>query len=387
MQRREFIKGISASLVMLSSGLAPSSVANATSASSAKTKKNIVWVILRGALDPLHTIVPLKEPNFSQLRPTLADNVANSKLVLNPQFSLNPVLTNMHQWYLDKQLLPIVAVSSGYPERSHFAGQDFLESGGELKELESGWLGRAISASLDHKNNSAIAISNAIPISLRGSDSVNTWYPTKGEPADEDIYQQLAVLYQQDKKLSQNLMDGISLKEMAMRGGGNKSRKFVALAKACGNFLTQSDEIDCAMLEMGGWDTHSNQHSRLNRQLSQLDKGLEALKSALVNQWQNTVIIVATEFGRTVKENGTYGTDHGTGSAMFIAGGAVKGGKVLGQWPGLKPEQLFQNRDLQPTSNSFSWISTVMQQHWQLTTEEINHILPNNTPYDVPIIS
>ncbi len=392
MKRREFIKGLGASLVMLSSGVSTSALAT-----DIKTnKKNLVWVMLRGALDPLHTVVPLKDDNLLTLRPTLAKSVMKSALALDNQFGLNPALTHLHKWYLDKQLLPIVAVSSGYESRSHFDGQDYLESGGNLNNLDSGWLARSLSglsnsaistSKYSKQTSSAIAIANSTPISLRGSNAVNTWYPANIKAADDDIYRQLNNLYQDDKSLLQNLTDGLALQDTAMIDDNKKtSRKFIELAKACGNFLVKSDDIDCAMLEMGGFDTHNNQHKRLLKQLTELDSGLAALKSSLGSQWDDTVVIVATEFGRTVKENGTQGTDHGTGSAMFIAGGQVKGGKVLGDWPGLKTEQLFKQRDLQPTTNSFSWIASILKQHWQLSDDAIAKVLPLHKPYSNQIM-
>jgi uncharacterized protein (DUF1501 family) len=157
--------------------------------------------------------------------------------------------------------------------------------------------------------------------------------------------------------------------------------KFIDLTKACANLLTnQNENIDCAMLEFGGWDTHSNQSNRLERNLNELDQGLGELKEGLGKEWQNTVIIIGTEFGRTVKENGTGGTDHGTGSALFLAGGAVQGGRVLGDWPGLETSQLFEQRDLMPTSNSYSWISNVLANHWQIPESALQHVFPNITP-------
>ena len=139
------------------------------------------------------------------------------------------------------------------------------------------------------------------------------------------------------------------------------------------------------MLEVGGWDTHNNQASRLTRQLSDLDNGIAALQQELGDYWKNTVVMIATEFGRTAKENGTGGTDHGTGGAMFMLGGAVNGGMVLGEWPGLKQEQLFKGRDLMPTTSTFSWIATVLQQHWQLSNDDIAKVFPTAPAYKIKL--
>ena len=151
--------------------------------------------------------------------------------------------------------------------------------------------------------------------------------------------------------------------------------------------MTENNAADSAMLELGGWDTHNNQANRLEKKLAELDKGLDALKAGLGEHWQNTLVIVATEFGRTAKENGTAGTDHGTGGAMLFAGGAINGGQVLGGWPGLKREQLFEERDLMPTSNSLSWIATALAQHWQFTDEELAYAFPSASVYKQKLFS
>jgi len=130
------------------------------------------------------------------------------------------------------------------------------------------------------------------------------------------------------------------------------------------------------MLEMGGWDTHNSQVNRLNNQFKELDKGLAALKAELGPQWQYTVVVIATEFGRTVSVNGTQGTDHGTASAVFVAGGAVNGGRVAGEWPGLAPQQLYQNRDLKPTSDIRHYLSMILTQHWGLAPPQLDAVFP-----------
>ena len=139
--------------------------------------------------------------------------------------------------------------------------------------------------------------------------------------------------------------------------------------------------VDCAMLELGGWDTHNNQSNRLARQLTELDNGLLALKEGLAEQWDNTVVIIASEFGRTAKENGTKGTDHGTAGALMLAGGAVSGGQVLGNWPGLEKNKLFEERDLMPTTNSFAWLASVLAQHWEMDKKQLQQVFPDIKPY------
>lgn len=376
LSRRQFVKMAGSGLALLSFPIS-SSLAFEKSATAANNPK-IIWLMLRGALDSLHTIVPTFDPQLKHYRPTLSTSFKSALLPLDKGFALHPALSNMHQWYQEKSLLPIVAVSSGYQQRSHFDGQDFLESGKAEIDHDSGWLARA----LDQRGKRALAISRSIPISLRSSNQVRTWYPSKLKSADTNIYAQLSKLYQSDTLLNESLERGLTVRDLLDKKQSKKRQgKFIDLTKACANLLTnQNENIDCAMLEFGGWDTHSNQSNRLERNLNELDQGLGELKEGLGKEWQNTVIIIGTEFGRTVKENGTGGTDHGTGSALFLAGGAVQGGRVLGDWPGLETSQLFEQRDLMPTSNSYSWISNVLANHWQIPESALQHVFPNITP-------
>lgn len=376
LSRRQFVKMAGSGLALLSFPIS-SSLAFEKSTTAANNPK-IIWLMLRGALDSLHTIVPTFDPQLKHYRPTLSTSFKSALLPLDNGFALHPALSNMHQWYQEKSLLPIVAVSSGYQQRSHFDGQDFLESGKAEIDHDSGWLARA----LDQRGKRALAISRSIPISLRSSNQVRTWYPSKLKSADTNIYAKLSKLYQSDTLLNDSLERGLTVRDLLDKKQSKKRQgKFIDLTKACANLLTnQNENIDCAMLEFGGWDTHSNQSNRLERNLNELDQGLGELKEGLGKEWQNTVIIIGTEFGRTVKENGTGGTDHGTGSALFLAGGAVQGGRILGDWPGLETSQLFEQRDLMPTSNSYSWISNVLANHWQIPESALQHVFPNITP-------
>jgi len=391
--RRKFMKMAGAGLAVLSFPMGSAFAAGNPSKTKltgnlvGKSSPKIVWVVLRGALDSLHTIVPTFDEQYSKLRPKLSKSFKGPLLPLEKGFALHPSLSNLHQWYQDKSLLPIVAVSSGYPKRSHFDGQDFLESGKGEIDHDSGWLARAINA----KNKSALAVARSTPISLRSpetnTEQVNTWYPSKFKNADEDIYAALNKLYQNDKALKEKLTSALEVKGLVDDDSKNKRKgKFNDLAKSCAKLMTAEQGVDCAMLELGGWDTHNNQSLRLARKLTELDNGLAELKAGLGDEWQNTVVIIGTEFGRTAKENGTGGTDHGTASALFLAGGAVNGGKVKGQWPGLKNDELFQQRDLMPTSNSFGWFASVLSQHWQLSEQEIQQVFPQIKPYSEVLI-
>ena len=345
----------------------------AKQASKDTANKKIIWVVLRGAMDSLHAVVPIGDPDLFTHRKTLVQPIADQLLPLNKYFGLHPSFTHMHQWYQQGQMLPIVAVASPYRSRSHFDAQDMLESGLTITDHESGWLARAFA----HYQGEALAISRSLPISMRGTKTVRTWYPSALPDVEQDLYDRLASLYANDAIFSARLKEGLETKNMlSMEGNNKKNPKFLHLAKNCGELLANNRNANCAMLEMGGWDTHNAQVNRLKRQFTELDNSLKALRDKLGSEWNNTVVIVATEFGRTVKVNGTKGTDHGTASAMFMAGGAVAGGKVLGQWPGLSQDKLYQQRDLQPTSDIRQWLATLLQQHWHLSTHQLNSIFP-----------
>ncbi|MCA0892139.1 DUF1501 domain-containing protein [Microbulbifer agarilyticus] len=367
MERRKFLALGGASLALLSS---------ATLGNPLKPNKSnpkFIWLVLRGALDSLHTLVPTFETELERHRPKLFGSIKEDLLPISDSFALHPALKNLHQWYGQKELLPVVAVSTGYDGRSHFDGQDFMESGLGKIEHDSGWIARA----LESKGKSGIAISRSIPIAMRGSDRTTNWFPSRMEGSGEEIYQSILNLYQYEPALANNFEKGLSMKAAAAgQMGSSRPGAFPELAEACAKLMLADNTLDCALLELDGWDTHNRQAPRLNTKLAELDQGLSALKQALGPEWDNTVIAVSTEFGRTIRENGTAGTDHGTGSAMFLAGGAVDGGRILGQWPGLKPKQLFENRDLQPTSNVYDWLADALQQHWQLNRTQTAAIFP-----------
>ena len=378
MQRRAFIQYVG-------SGLAVANTPAVLLANNPTTQaKKFIWVILRGGMDSIDTVVPTFEKSLKRLRPKLMTDDAAKLLPLDNGFALHPSLVNLHSWYKQGEFSPVVAVGSGYNERSHFDGQDFLESGKPDIDHESGWLARAVNI----KDYSALSIANSVPVSLRDTDNVSTWYPTNLKSSTQEIYRQLNVLYQEDEVLLSRLEEGMDIRNMSgMDGRGKRRHNFKDLCESCAKLLTGTKSFDCATLEIGGWDTHNNQKQRLARALSELDVGLATLRSGLGDAWKDTVIVCATEFGRTVRENGTSGTDHGTASAMFVMGGAVNGGKVLGSWPGLEDNQLYQNRDLMPTTNSLAWLATIFQQHWGVGKPQIATIFPEISPYNTRILS
>ncbi len=382
MKRRQFIKLLGSSLLAYH---CPSRAFLGNKAEN-KTDKKLIWIILRGAKDGLHTIIPRQEQHrLNQYRPRLSSALRSTALPLNAAFSLHPSLKYAHQLYQQGECSPIVAVGSGYEQRSHFDGQDFLESGsGRITQTE-GWLARAV----DIKQASALALNRSTPISLR-SDKVtaSTWYPADQQSADSKLFDALSDLYEKSPILSKRLSEGLAVSQMSQGVDLSKSGKAteLKLAKACAQLLTGDKGYDAAMLEISGWDTHNDQVKRLSYRLKVLDKCIRLIKEGLKDDWQNTVVAIATEFGRTVKENGTKGTDHGNASAMFLLGGGLKGGEVLGQWPGLEPSQLFENRDLLPTTNTFSWLASVLEQHWGFNETQLNTVFPHIKSYSDKLV-
>ncbi len=265
------------------------------------------------------------------------------------------------------------ACATGYRSRSHFDGQKILENGSTDPFEPVGWLNRFLKT---QQSNQAIAIDAGLPLIAQGDVKVSSWFPHKLK-AKEEQANLLAEMFQSDAKLSANFEEAMKLESMSM--GGNQNKQFTNLAKQAGKFVSSPNGPNIVVLELGGWDTHSSQGAekgRLANQLNKFDQGMAALKSALGEKWQSTVVIAASEFGRTAAENGTKGTDHGTGNAMLVMGGAVQRSRVLSDWPGLASNQLYQGRDLQPTLDVRAVIKGVLEQHMGADQTTLNNTFP-----------
>lgn len=340
----------------------------------AATDARFVLVILRGALDGLAAVPAYGDGNFARSRGQLA--ITAPQLRLDGLFGLHPALEQLHQRYLAKELLVVHAVASPYRERSHFDGQDLLEAGlAGRTGIRDGWLNRVLAAlpmTRERTSNQlAVAIAQTVPLVLRGPAGVNSWAPSRLPQADADTLERLADLYSNDAVLAARLQTALTSNESAA-GDAFANRDplgmFRSLAEAAGKLLASSDGARIAVLEASGWDTHANQGAetgQLANRLRTLDQGLDALRRALGAAWNRTAVMVVTEFGRTVATNGTRGTDHGTASCALLLGGAVAGGRVLGDWPGLAPSALHQGRDLRPTTDLRSLFKGVLAAHLQ----------------------
>ncbi|NML45703.1 DUF1501 domain-containing protein [Ramlibacter sp. G-1-2-2] len=341
----------------------------------AATERRFVFVIQRGAADGLNTVVPYAEPNYAALRAGLAIDPA-SAIKLDGSFALHPALQEFGALYTQGQALCVHAVASPYRDRSHFDGQNVLESGGTSPyQLKDGWLNRLVGL-LPRRSKEAIAFAPTVPLALRGSAEVSSYAASALPAASDDLLLRVEQLYAADAQL--HALWSAALDARGMAGGqeeGGRRQDPGAVGRMAANFLAQAQGPRVAMIETGGWDTHSAQNPRLAAQLRGLDAMLAALKQGLGEAWNHTVVLVATEFGRTAAANGTGGTDHGTASAALLAGGAVQGGKVLADWPGLATGALHEGRDLRPTLQLDALIATAAAETFGLDRERVAHAL------------
>lgn len=338
----------------------------------ADTDSRFVLVILRGALDGLAAVPPYGDGSYASKRGALA--ITSPAFKLNGTFALNPALTHLHERYKANELLVFHAVASPYRERSHFDGQDLLENGtGTPTLVRDGWLNRVLpalpAARARTTEELAVALAQNIPLVLRGDARVNSWAPSRLPEADADTLERIADLYSADPYFAGRLQTALMASAVAggeMGGGRDPLGQFNAIASAAGRLLAAHDGARIAVMETSGWDTHANQgaeQGQLANRLRALDSGLDALRTSLADAWGRTVVLVVTEFGRTVAVNGTRGTDHGTATCAFALGGAVAGGKVIADWPGLETRALYQARDLQPTLDLRAVFKGVLATH------------------------
>ena len=344
-------------------------------------------VILRGALDGLATVAPVGDPDWVNLRGEEALTLGGKTpaLKLDDFFALNPAMPNLHRMFQGGEAIVVHACATPYRERSHFDGQDLLESGlPKPAPSDTGWLNRALfglqpGGRVDPKGGRVFAVGPVTPLIARGPAPVLSWSPQRIMPASDDTTARLLDLYRHsDTKLASVLEDNSKLTAieqsgdmgMAQKPGGPGPAQVRAyFSDAAGNaakFLAQPDGPRVGALALDGWDTHFNEgiaQGRLSQLLGSLDDALAAIKTNMGPAWRETVVALATEFGRTAHINGTDGTDHGTATVALLVGGALKGGRVIADWPGLKPAALYQNRDLAPTTDLRAVLKGVLKDH------------------------
>ena len=381
--RRRFVAGSALAGVLGSA----SSLSFAGSASAGGNR--FVLVILRGGMDGLGAVPAIGDADFAAARGPLSQ-YGSAPLALDATFALHPQLVELHAMYGRGEASVVHAVGLAYRERSHFDAQQVLESGGTRPyELSTGWLGRALASN----GSKAIALNTSVPLVLRGSAGVDTWAPSTLPDPSADLVAHLERMYAADPALAAALeraralhldapalQDAATMSDSMMAGapaGAARPSGFAVLARRAAEFLGQPVGPQAAVLELGGWDTHANQanpNGPLANALRQLDAGLAALRAGLVqaDAWSRTVVVVASEFGREVAVNGTLGTDHGTGGAAFVLGGAVRGGRVVGDWPGLAKAKRFEGRDLRITTDLRAVLKGVLSDHLRVSSRTLD---------------
>lgn len=354
-------------------------------------------IVLRGALDGLAAVAPVGDPDWVKLRGDNALRLDGPKpaLPLDDLFALNPAMPNLHRLYKAGQAIVVHAVATPYRERSHFDGQDVLESGlARPGRTDTGWLNRAlVRLEPDDRVRSGtngrrtFAVGPITPLVVRGPAPVLSWVPPRLPPVSDDTTTRLLDLYRHsDPKLAQVLEERISLASLGPAGSSDRKpgemgpavqvgdinqvrAYFAEAAGAAAKFLANPDGPRVGALALDGWDTHNNEgvaNGRLAQLLGALDAALGAVKTNMGAAWNETVVTLITEFGRTARINGTLGTDHGTATVALLLGGALKGGRVVADWPGVKEADLYEKRDLKATTDLRAVLKGLLRDHLRL---------------------
>ncbi len=349
----------------------------------------LLVIVLRGALDGLGAVAPVGDPDWVGLRGdrALVLDGKTPALPLDSFFALNPAMPNLHRLYKAQQATIVHATATPYRERSHFDGQDVLESGiARPGAVDTGWLNRALvelasDGQVDLRGSRAFGVGAVTPLVVRGKATVMSWVPQKLLPASDDTQARLLDLYQHtDPKLAVALQARMRLAALGGTGGMDapapgelpeysiaRLRAYVAeTAGTAARFLAKPDGPRVGAAGFVGWDTHINEGAasgQLANLLGALDVALAAIETNMGDAWRETVVAVVTEFGRTARINGTDGTDHGTGTVALLVGGALRGGRVIADWPGLKQAQLYEQRDLKPTTDLRAVLKGLLRDH------------------------
>lgn len=391
--------------------LLPHATLSLAAGRAAAEAPRLALVILRGGLDGLSAVPALGDIGYAAARGPLAQVAADgaAPLRLDDGFALHPALAQLHALYGRGEAAVLHAVGLPYQERSHFDAQQLLESGGRRPfELDSGWLGRVLADLPGGSPAGAargMALQAAVPLVLRGPAVVDTWLPAqRGDPPPDtlaDLGQRVAQLYAPDAALAESFerarqlhLGGMAMAPASASAGmaaagalAGAPARMARLGSQAAGFLARADGPQAVVLEMGGWDTHANQAAALANQLAALDallgalhQGLHAAPDAAAGSgttgsgttWSRTLVLVVTEFGRTVAPNGTQGTDHGSGAAAVALGGVVRGGRVLADWPGLAPRERTEGRDLRITTDVRALFKTALHQHLGLSLAAVH---------------
>jgi uncharacterized protein (DUF1501 family) len=354
---------------------------------AAPTDRRFVFVVLRGGLDGIGAVIPYADPDYRALRGEIAlpaPGQDGGAIDLDGRFGLHPALAPLERLWREKQLAIVHAVATPYRQRSHFDGQDLLENGtADPRAKGGGWLNRSIALLGRPKESNrrlGLAVGGTVPLTLRGEVPVATWSPPQLPDASADFLAKVAQLYRGDATLGPVLAQGVGAQAMSTEVIGARTMgdtpargpgAFKAAAEAAGKLLASPVGPRIAVLELNGFDTHAQQRQRIVGPLTAFADGMVALKEALGPVWDDSVVLAASEFGRTAQVNGTLGTDHGTAGVAFVLGGRLNGGRILGQWPGLAADKLYEGRDLAPTTDLRAVAKAVLKDHLGLPEDAL----------------
>ena len=399
MDRREFLRH-----AMLASGAILLGVGTrgwaARLADAAGDGRRLVVVFLRGAVDGLNVVVPWADDRYYEARPTIAipkPGQAGGVMDLDGYFGLHPALAPVLPLWQGKSMAFVHASGSPDPSRSHFEAQAFMESGTPgVATTPDGWLNRVLGALPGPRSpTEALSLGPTLPRILSGRNAVSNL--PLGRNADHPIAMDrpkvadaFAALYQgatpvdqafqQGQRARGELMSDLSQDMTNSYNGAPSVTGFAQDTARLAKLMDSDASIRLAFLSVGGWDTHVGEGAakgQLSGHLQSLGEGLAALVQGLGRTYEDTAILVMSEFGRTVRENGNAGTDHGHGNVMWVMGRRVKGGKVYGEWPGLADDQLYQDRDLAVTTDFRQVVAALLMRHLQLSDAALERVFPD----------
>jgi uncharacterized protein (DUF1501 family) len=359
-------------------------VAQAASETDASIAR-FVLIQLRGGLDGLTAVPPIGDPKFESLRGalTIPKQGEGAALALDGFFGLHPTLKSMHALYQRREMLVVHAVSTPYRERSHFDAQNMLETGASTPfALKDGWLNRALTIAHRGQSEIAVALGNNIPLVLQGRALVSNRAPQRLRRVNDDTLARIGRMYAPHSDLALVTERAqIALKQPhRAQDAADTANPWVEAAQSAATLLSIANGPRVAVIDTDGWDSHAGQSSAMGipgRALKSFDALIEALRLGLGEHWKNTLVAIVTEFGRTATVNGSVGTDHGTGAAMFLLGGTVAGGRVISDWPGLATNQLHEQRDLRGTTDTFSVLASALTDHWATPRSLAETIAPD----------
>lgn len=367
----------------------------ARSAAQSKNSPRAIVIFLRGAVDALNLVVPYREPIYYEARPNLAIPAPGEReglIDLDGRFGLNPALSDVMPLWKRGSLAFIHACGSPDATRSHFDAQDYMETGTPgQKNTQDGWMNRLLAVLPKGTPVQALNVGSTTPRILQGKmtvTSISTGNSTTAiQPIDRPLVNAafdrlysgndpISLTYKKGEQSRELVLKELSQEMVSSAKGAPSAVGFANDARKVARLMAGDTKTQLAFLALGGWDTHVNQTNQLNRYLKPLGEGLAVLEKELGSLYANTAIVVMSEFGRTVRENGNNGTDHGHGSVMWVLGGRIKGGKIYGNWPGLADEQLYEGRDLNITTDFREAIASVLTQHMKIPADKIAQVFP-----------